>query len=123
MYATEEQNSTKPHLDKEDFFNDGFNQQSRIGILSIEYTILGYDDDVQDEHYIDLTFRYNDGRTLSAVSWGVQHVKPHQPVDRDVRTASISLVKDAAAQLASQHPQCTVDFRKVDLYLKKTVHV
>ena len=124
VYATEEQNSTKPHLDKEDFFNDGFNQQ-RIGTLSIEYTILGNDyNGGEDEHCIDLTFRYDDGHTLAASTWEIlQHFKPHQPLDRNERTVSISLVKDAAAQLACQHHQCTVGFRNVDLYLKKTVHV
>ena len=123
VYATEEQNSTRPHLDEKDFFNDGFNHMQRIGTLSIEYSILGDDyNDGEDLHCIDLIFRHDDGTSLEAQTWFVLPDFKHKPSDRNERTLSISRVKDAAAQLASQHPQCTVDWRKVDLYLKKTYH-
>ena len=111
VYATEEQNSTKAHLDEEDIFND------RIGKLFLQYEVKEVHA-LDDEHSINLLFRRHDG---SPLSWGTWQVDPHfkETVIRQERTNSISRVIEAAKLLACQHHQCNVGFRDVALYLKK----
>jgi len=135
VYGTEEQNSTKAHLDEDDIFHDGFqytagfNDRSLIGKFSLDYVITTNHVGVHT-HCITLTWEHDQPQLarsgypfFATASW---EVDPHsrlpynQAVIRQDRSSAIAKILQTAQSYGCQHPQCNVEARHVDLYLKKT---
>ena len=134
VYATEEQNSTKPHLDEEDIFREGhqaqwtagFNDRSLIGRFYLDY-VIRVDQAGVHTHYIILTFEHDQPWLgypyIETATWEVDahsRLPYNQAVIRQDRSDAIAKILWTAQGYGCQHPDCNGGARNVDLYLRQT---